>query len=107
MNFSDLLKETLDTNKIPGRIGYGIRNAKTHELIKFFPNLHFYQDLKKFREDKSNLEALEKSIWKITNEKEFQGKRSFTFWGKEDEEFPVKKDETYPLDNVKLGKVPS
>jgi hypothetical protein len=102
MKFSDLFEE-IDTEKIPGRIGYGIRNAKTHELIKFFSNLHFFKDLQKFKSEKNNLEKLNNKEWKITNEKEFQGKRTFTFWDNDTKELPIKSDEKYPLDK-KVGK---
>ena len=103
MKFSDLFEE-LDTDKIPGRIGYGIRNAKTHKLIKFFHGLHFFKDLQKFKSDENTLEKLNKKEWKITNEKEFRGKRTFTFWDNDTKEFPTKSDEVYPLDK-RLGKV--
>lgn len=104
MKFSRLFEE-IDTEKIPGRIGYGIRDSKTHDLIKFFHNLHFFKDLQKFKYEKDNLEKLNKKEWKITNEKEFQGKRTFTFWDNDIKEFPIHSDETYPLDK-KLGKAP-
>lgn len=97
MKFSTLFEE-IDTEKIPGRIGYGIRNAKTHELIKFFSNLHFFKELQKFKTEKDNLEKLNNKEWKITNEKEFQGKRTFTFWDNDKKEYPVSSDEKYPLD---------
>lgn len=104
MKFSRLFEE-IDTEKVPGRIGYGIRDAKTHDLIKFFHNLHFFKDLQKFKSEKDNLEKLNKKEWKITNEKEFQGKRTFTFWDNDSKEFPIHSDEKYPLDK-KLGKAP-
>ena len=103
MKFSTLFEE-IDTNKIPGRIGYGIRNAKTHELIKFFHGLHFFKDLQKFKSDENNLEKLNNKEWKITSEKEFQGKRTFTFWDNDTKEFPIHSDEKYPLDK-RVGKV--
>lgn len=103
MKFSELFEE-LDTDKTPGRIGYGIRDAKTHELIKFFHGLHFFKDLQKFKTEKDVEEKLNNKEWKITNEKEFQGKRAFTFWDNDEKEFPIKSDEIYPLDK-RLGKV--
>ncbi len=103
MKFLQLFEE-LDTNKIPGRIGYGIRDAKTHKLIKFFSNLHFYKELQNFKSDEHNLQKLNNKEWKITNEKEFQEKRTFTFWDNDTKEFSVKSDEKYPLDK-RLGKV--
>lgn len=70
------------------RIGYGIRDSKTHELIKGFHNLHFYQDLKKFKEEN----AWQKT-WKITNEYDTDDVRKFSFWGDEDKRYDVPKGE--------------
>ena len=50
------------------------------------------------------LEKLNKKEWKITNEKEFQGKRTFAFWDNDAKEFPIHSDEKYPLDK-RVGKV--
>ena len=60
------------------RIGYGIRNIKTHQLIKFFPNLTFYKELQKF---KSENPYLEKNTYQITNEIQNGDLRTFYFWG--------------------------
>ncbi len=92
MNFQDhiqFLNETLET---PSRIGYGIRDTKTHELIKFFKNLSFYNELKDFKSDLKNIYKLNKKEWKITNEFQHNLDRSFEFWG-EDKRYPITKNE--------------
>ena len=67
MNLSQYIDSIITDNK-NYRIGYGIRDSKTHKPIKFFSNLHFYQELTKFKTDEQNLKNLESNTWKITNE---------------------------------------
>lgn len=98
MKFQDY-QEYLKESEIKSfRIGYGIRDSKTHELIKGFHNLHFYQDLKKFKEENAWLKS-----WKITNEFDEDGSRKFSFWGDENEKFDTPKDEE-STEKDKFGK---
>ena len=88
MNFIEYQEYLKETEIKSYRIGYGIRDTKTHELIQGFHNLHFYQDLQKFKEEN----AWQKS-WKITNEYDTDDVRKFSFWGDDDKRYDVPKDE--------------
>lgn len=88
MKFLEHLEYLTETKINSFRIGYGIRDTKTHELIKGFHNLHFYKELSEFKSEN----AWQKS-WKITNELDVDDKRKFTFWGDENTVYDVPKDE--------------
>lgn len=92
MNFQEHIQYLTETEEMTFRIGYGVRDAKTHKLIKFFNNLKFYQELKQFKTDEENAKNLEQKKWKITNELQDKDLRFFEFWG-DSERFPITKDE--------------
>jgi len=92
MKFQDHIQYLTETEEMTFRIGYGVRDAKTHKLIKFFNNLKFYQELKQFKTEEENAKNLEQKKWKITNELQDKDLRFFEFWG-DSKRFPITKDE--------------
>lgn len=97
MKYLQLQEYLIETSNNTFRIGYGIRNEKTHELIKFFGNLHLYTELKKWKEE--NPDMLDNGF-KLTNELETDGKRTFYFWSSKDV-LDVPKNEKDPRDGLK------
>ena len=101
MKFHELTNYLQESQEMPMRIGYGVRNVKTHELVKFFNNNRLYQELKDWK--KENLDMLDKD-YKLTNEIEESGKRTFYFWGT-DKHFDVPSQEPDPRPSKKNNRI--
>ena len=60
------------------KIGYGMRNKNTHELLKLFSLNHSYTEMKEW--NATHEEEIKSGEWIETTELEEDGKRKFKFW---------------------------
>jgi len=102
MNFLNHILYLNESENMTYKIGYGVRDVKTHTPIKFFSILHFYSELQEFKKQEMNSDNLNSGKWKITNELKKDDSRYFEFW-KSDKIYPITKNEP----EIKLGKYKS